>query len=109
MAKQARKEKSLTVVPTLTDCVVRAARGHMLASGGVAFTGMLWVWDMPVASFSNAGDGGCHKWRVTHPAAFAAFEQMAKDIHPELAFEQADHVAGVLWDKAFLAANAMGR
>lgn len=103
------KAKGLTVTPTLADCVVRAARGHMLSHGGVAFSGMLWVWNCPVASFSNAGEGGCHKWVVNHPAMFAAFEQMAKDLHPELSFEQADHVAGALWDKAFLAADAMGR
>lgn len=91
---------------TLADCIVRAARGFARADGGIAFSGMLWVRDQPIASFHNDGNGGCCEWAVRNREAFAEFEALAKTLNPSIHFEQADHVAGQLWDAAFLKAAA---
>lgn len=101
MSAAAKKQSAPSGVLTRADMVVRAARGHQKPDGGIVFSGMLWVWDMPIASFHNSGDGGCHDWDVKHPAAFEKFEAFARAEFPTLKFEQADWLVGQLWDEAF--------
>lgn len=85
----------------LADCVVRAARGHQTHDGGIAFSGMLWIRDRPVASFSNDGNGGCNRWSIRDRAAFEEFKALARSVRAER-FEQEDHLVGELWDAATL-------
>lgn len=103
MSAAAAKKSATSAALTRADMVVRAARGRELADGGIAFSGMLWVWDMPIASFRNEGRGGCCTWDVKNADAFAKFEAFAVAEFPALKFEQADHLAGQLWDAAILA------
>lgn len=85
---------------TLADCRMTAARG-METPRGVAWSGLVWVRDQPIAEAHNYGDGGCCVWRVRNREAYAEFEALAERTHPELTFEQADHLAGELWDEAY--------
>ncbi len=106
MKAAARLATTLVNPPlTLADCVVRAARGHMLPNGGVAFSGVLWLRDIPVANFHNHGDGGCNTYALREApycaAAFQEFKTLAASIDRESGFEQEDHVIGRLWDVAY--------
>lgn len=86
---------------TLADCIVRAARGHARADGGIAFSGMLFIRDCPAASFRNEGKGGCTVFQVRDRFQFAEFDALAKAIRSEN-FEQAENLVGELWDAAYL-------
>jgi len=88
---------------TLADCIVRAARGRATRDG-IAFSGLLWIRDQPVAEFRNDGKGGCNHY-ILRPGmfdTFVEFKQMCIDLHPDISFEQEDHVVGELWDVAYL-------
>lgn len=97
-------------MPLLTkaECEVTAARGRMIAPGCVEFSGLLWVRGVPVASFHNAGNGGCCVWqeRNEHASLLAEFDALAVRECPEFNFEQRDHLAGALWDAAMLKDDA---
>jgi hypothetical protein len=100
MSARAAKVSTSTTIAR-ADCVVRAARGHETRDG-IAFSGVLWIRDIPVAEFRNDGRGGCHIWRVRDAGLFAEFEALAKTEYPHDRFEQADTFVGDLWDIAFL-------
>ena len=100
----ARKMKAAHVEAALTlaDCVVRAARGYERADGGIAFSGNLFVRDVPVATFSNDGNGGATMFKVKVPALFAEFKNFAKASRPDFNFEHAENLVGELWDAAVM-------
>ncbi len=96
-------KKSPKVQPQ-PEFVVRSADGFQRANGGVVYRGRLWFGDIPVATFSNDGNGGCCDWRVC-PNAEALLDQFmahAKALHPSNP-EAHDWEVGLLWDKAMLA------
>lgn len=101
MSAAAKQKSAPEGALTRADMVVRAARGHERPDGGIVWSGMLWVRDMPIASFRNDGRGGCCSWDVKDRAAFAEFEAFAVAEFPDKNFEQADWLVGQLWDEAF--------
>lgn len=88
--------------------VVRAARGHMIRPGSVAFSGTLWKGDEMIGEFRNYGDGGCNVWKVYagQAALFEEFKAAAVREFPDSQFEHEDHLVGKLWDAAMLKAAA---
>lgn len=91
---------------TLAPFVVRAARGHMTSNGGAAYSGMLYKGDVQVASFGNAGNGGCTDWNVRDAQLFAEFKAEAVAKFVTVKFEHEDWYVGELWDAAYLKASA---
>lgn len=91
---------------SLNACKVTAARGHANKTGGIVWSGLLWIKDTPVAEFRNGGEGGCVDWKIRDQQLFEQFEELAKAIRPWLKFEQADNVVGELWDAAYTKRSA---
>jgi len=92
---------------TIADFAVRAARGHQNKDGGIVWSGVLWLGDVPVANFRNDGDGGCNVWTVRDARLFEEFKAAAKREREEN-FEQEDHAVGALWDFAMTNTTTMG-
>ncbi len=91
---------------TIAECIVRAARGHERTDGGIAFSGVLWIRDIPVAEFNNDGNGGCTTFRIRDNdyarSSFEEFKTLARRLHPNDSFEQECIAVGDLWDVAFM-------
>lgn len=100
----ARKKKP---APVVSQWIVRAARGHEKSDGMVAWSGVLWHGDIPVADFDNDGRGGCCTWNVRDAALFADFKALADKEHPEIRYEREDWLAGKLWDAAVMRTGAV--
>lgn len=99
--KRAAAKADLTVV-TRADCIVRAANGYQRPDGGVVFSGVLFIHDVPAANFHNDGNGGCNAWTIRAPQLFEQFKALAVSLHPAVRFEQEDLLVGALWDEAFM-------
>lgn len=107
MSAAAKKGRAPERALTLSDFVVRAARGYERPDGGIVWSGMLFVRDVPVASFHNDGNGGCCTWNARQPMLLDEATAFAKKQFPDLQFEQLDHLVGQLWDAAMSKPSVM--
>lgn len=100
--KPAKQISAAAPTLTLAQCVARAVDGRQRKDGGIAWRGVLWVRDEPIANFRNDGEGGCVEWTIRNREAFEEFKALAVREFPQHRFEQADHLVGTLWDAAIL-------
>lgn len=95
------RKTTFKISTTPPQFVVRAADGFEIAPGQIAWRGRLWFGDVPVAAFSNDGNGGCCTWVVCpgQQDVMDVFTAQAKKDHPGM-LEAADWAVGLLWDTA---------
>lgn len=105
-----RRAVQVTLSPLVREaCTVTNPQGRELLCGGIEFSGVLRVRDIPVADFRNDGRGGCNTW-VVRPGMHAfvrEFERLAAELFPTHP-EPNDTLVGELWDAAMLALEPVG-